>query len=73
MPCPRCVGMHVHRLDLGAETAPVLEVTEHDELADPDELTIQFRHQDAARPLGDLGQRQPIRRQVGRILLPSDQ
>jgi hypothetical protein len=70
---PPLIGVDVHRLQLGTQAAPVLQVAEHDELADPDELALYFRHQDGALPLGDLGQGALIRRQVGRILPPLDQ
>ena len=70
---PPLIGVHMHRLHLGTEAASVLEMAEHDELADPDDLTVDFRHQDAAGPLVDLGQRGPIGGEVLRILLPLDQ
>ena len=35
---PPVIGVHVHRLHLRAEPAPGLEMAEHDELADPDDL-----------------------------------
>jgi hypothetical protein len=64
------IGVHVHRLDLGTETAPVLEMAKDDELADSDDLITDVRHQHGAGPPDDLGQRSPIRGEIVRILLP---
>jgi hypothetical protein len=50
------LGLHVDGLDLGAETASPLEVTEHDELADAHDLTAELSHQDRAHALVDLAE-----------------
>jgi hypothetical protein len=48
------VGVHVHGLDLGAETAASLQVTEHDELADPHHLVAELGHQHGTGAILDL-------------------
>jgi hypothetical protein len=50
------VRVHVHRLDLGAQATTPMQVPEDDELADPDDLVTQLRHQDGARAFGYLVQ-----------------
>jgi hypothetical protein len=67
------LGVHMHRLHLGTAGAPVLEMAEDDELADPDDPAIDLGHHHLAGTLGDLGQGGLIRGELGRILLPLDQ
>ena len=54
MPRAPVVGVHVHRLDLGAEAATPMQVTEHDELADAHDLVPQLGHEHGTGAFVDL-------------------
>jgi hypothetical protein len=53
---PPLVGMYMDRLDLGAQRTPILKMAKDDELADPDNMSINFGNQESARPIVDFGQ-----------------
>ena len=63
------IGVHVHGLDLGTQAAPRLQLSEHDELADPDR---RRRRLSATRTDASctacLSQRTLVVTEVGRVL-----
>jgi hypothetical protein len=65
------VRIDVHGFNLRAETAPSLEVSEHHELAHPDDFAIQLgdEHITTTGCL-DIGERRQVRRQVGGVFFP---
>ena len=67
MPVAAVPGMHVHRLDLGAEAATPMEVTEHDELADADDLATQLGHEHGPDAFVDLAEGRSVEGDVAAL------
>ena len=72
-PLPPMPGMHVHRLNFGAQTSLRLQVSEDDELADPDHLVAHLGHEDTAGAGGNLVQGGGIGGELIGILFAIDQ
>ena len=68
------LGLHVHGLDLGAEAAPPMDVTEHDELADAHDLVAELSHEHGSDALVDLVEGRSVEGEVAalRRRLPRD-
>jgi hypothetical protein len=58
------IGVHMDRLDFSTESAVRLQEAEDDELADPDDVTTESRHQHDAAADVDVAQRGLVRIEI---------